>query len=160
MIFLGSIEFVPNNENCIVYNVSYNTELYPKIDLLPDFSNQILIYDELEEQITNKCVEYIFNKEEAFLSLVNIMVDVYDDLDVYLIVDTSNEYVDFINETLKNIIEVRYGYPVISIYDFEDYENLIRDPNLYTMSRDGLVNFDQDKDLYYYKIAEKNGGII
>ena len=63
----------------------------------------------------------------------------------------------------KSEIESKLGIKLEYISrksNIEDYENLIRDPNLYTMSRDGLVNFDQDKDLYYYKIAEKNGGII
>lgn len=159
MIFMGRPEFIVD-DSIKIYNVSYPIDLYEHLDLLPKFntlSSSILLYETLEEETMNICINHLLNTKIGFFSLIKLMIEIYDGYDVYLLVDNQNSYIDFFNEAIKNIIEDRYGYPIISINDFEDYNYIIKDPNFYTMSKRGLEQFDMDKDYYYYEKAKIEG---
>lgn len=153
MIFIGDHNCIPQHTPVVVYNISSYLEGYQRLFLLPD--NNITFEDEFEFDI--KYANYILTNQKSYISLIHLMIDVYDNKDVYLLVTRDNGYFDYLTESIIKLIQVRYGYPVCLINDKEDYKYINIDPNFYTMSLQGLYNFDIDKEFYFRKMAESEG---
>lgn len=153
MILMGSYNCIPQHIPVVVYNISSFLEGIQRLFLLPD--NQITFEDEFEFDI--KYAQYILNTQKSFISLIHIMIDIYDGKNVYLCVSRDDGYFEYLNESIIKLIQNRYGYPVCLINEQEDYKYLNPDPNFYTLNIQGLYNFDSDKEYYYRKLAESEG---
>ena len=160
-------------DQCVVFNFTSLIEGYNKLLLVPP--NNLGANSEYEFDV--RYMHYILDNDMIFISLMQIIYNLYINNNVYLIV-SEDEWSEVLIESLLKLIQQRYGINAtrirsfdkqyqINAYGFFDetkmFDDLIYakestfDPNY------GLTNLDIDMDRYEYLGAairlQQGGGV-
>jgi hypothetical protein len=111
-----------------------------------DFGDEVLFDKEY--------INYVYGKNDSFLEIMSIVVDVYEGEDVYILIDNDTNSKDILTESIIKILQQRYGIIANYIYDTSDLEGLVDT----SLSLEGLYNFGQDRDRYLRILIER--GIV
>lgn len=101
---------------------------------------------------------YIMNNDQVFVQFFQIIYNLYLGKDVFIAVDSEENWAENLLESLLKFIQERYGYIAIKIESEEDYlyarNNFSSDFN----PEFGLYNLDSDKERFYSLIDSGNFG--
>lgn len=144
-------DLVADNTDTMVYNITSLNERYrnARLDLLPP--NSLGANSEYDYDI--KYMEWVFANDAVFMNFMKIILDLYNGLNVFLVI-THEDWADMMLESLLKLIQQRYGYNSISIDNPEDIfyaEDTGFNPEY------GLINLDQDLARYQYIIGRMGG---
>jgi len=136
--------------NIVYFNISSLAERWSavRLQLLPP--NSLGANSEYDFDV--KYMQWIFGSNPVFMQFMNIMVSLYNGMDVFLIV-TDEGWSDMTVESLLKLIQQRYGINAVLINTLEDLqcaEDSIFEPY-------GILNLDQDMERYQYIMAEIGG---
>lgn len=146
----------PNRQN-IMFNFSSLREDLPRLNyLIPNLGNAIYAPD-IDIQYSN----YLCTNDLAFSELMQIVFPLYQGANVFICTsgETSNQYIDTMNELLQDFIKVRYGYNSAVINDPEDLDSF--DEGDFGFSVRGVQLMDQDRErwiLMNEKVRLASGG--
>lgn len=95
--------------------------------------------------------DYILNNNDAFMEMMNLVLNVYYGTDAYVLADEDNSYKYESFESLLKFLQQRYGLIIPYVRTKEDLESAEEIPlNIY-----GVMNLDIDKERYYESLPEE-----
>lgn len=141
-----------------IYNINSYREDIARFPILPPIDRSM--YKNSNRDFDVWYAEWIFNNDNVFYIFFSIIMDLYNNIDVFLLIDTEADWSENIIESLLKLIQQRYGYNGILIEDFETY--IYAQNNLVSSfdSSYGLYNLDSDKDRYIALTAIYNPQVI
>ena len=144
-------DMIADNSDTMVYNITSLNERYrnARLDLLPP--NSLGANSEYDYDI--KYMEWVFSNDAIFVNFMKIILDIYNGLNVFLII-THEDWSDMMVESLLKLIQQRYGINSVNITTYEDIryaEDSGFDPTY------GLINLDQDLSRYQYIVGRLGG---
>lgn len=95
---------------------------------------------------------FIINNRDAYKDFIDIMRNLYNGIDVCILVDMNLEFSNLLVESLSKFISERYGYISNIIKDVEDIYYLKE--GQFTVS--GLLQLDKEFDQYIYTYGSKS----
>lgn len=144
-------DLVADNTDTMVYNITSLNERYrrARLDLLPP--NSLGANSEYDYDV--KYMEWVFANDGVFMNFMKIILDLYNGLNVFLVI-THEDWSDMMLESLLKLIQQRYGYNSISI---ENPEDLFYAEDEGFNPEYGLINLDQDLARYQYIVGRMGG---
>lgn len=136
------------NNNIHFYNfTSLNEKFINKLNLVPPNNlgaNSEYVFDV-------KYMNWILSNDINFINFMRIIIDLYDGIDVFLVISNDN-WSETLIESLLKLIQQRYGISAVRINEYNDI--------YYAEDSDfnegyGLFNLDNDKERYTYIIQAK-----
>ena len=128
-----------------IYNISSLLEGYPRLKLLP---YNVMYSDDKEFDMAYAM--YILNNDVVFYDMMRIIYNLFIGIDVYLLI-TIDQPSEIVTESLLKFIQQRYGYIGNRVNEPSDIQFII-DSDFSTL---GIFNIDQDKERFYYMIANE-----
>lgn len=145
MLAWGTIKSIPDWIPFRVYNFTSLSQKYPMLNLLPP--EEFMRVSGSAKDFDILYMQYIFNTDIAFNSLMSIVYDLYTGKDVYIAIsDVSDPYIENLNESVIKLIQQRYGYNSYRVNQVEDFDFV--NPDFGSFSLNGIYNLDQDKERY------------
>lgn len=156
MLVFGSYRNIPKDNKFVIFNFSSLTQVIPQLPgLYPDI--YATINDERE--FDTWYYDYIFNNPEAFSSLMQILMALYDYGNVYICIGefSYDNNISVVNESFMKVLQQRYGLKYYIINNIEDLDYISYDGCDFT-TVEGIQNFDHDKE--QYMIYQTEGNIL
>lgn len=149
MLIFGPYRSIPKDEQFVVFNLSSQTQVIPRLLGLIVDPGYPIIGDEMEKQFDMQYYNYVLNDVTAFSSLMSILTALYDGNKVYVCIAeySSDPFMSLINESFMKIIQTRYDIKYSIINEPEDYFYLDPDGCDF-MSATGITTFDQDRNRF------------
>lgn len=145
MLLVGDYKCIPDFvDDLVIYNLSGFVIGYEKLLLFPCdiITNQPMFWDEKSSDIAYG--EMLLKDNILFVQMMKIIFNLYNGMNVFLIVNRS-EVLDTLTESLLKFIQQRYGYNYQLLESVDDI-NIYDDSSF---SIQGLYNLDTtDKDRY------------
>ena len=137
-------DMVVTNENIKIYNLTSLSERYAncRLPIMPPHD----LGSSSEYEFDIKYMNWILNIDNNFIVFMTIILDLYNGIDVFLVI-SEDQWSEVITESLLKLIQQRYGIIAIQINSMEDliYANDDSDFTDY-----GIINLDADKERYLY----------
>lgn len=129
-----------------IYNITSLKEGFQRLPaLIPPIDFKLRYID---RDFDMAYAQYIMNNDYVFCQFFAIIFDLYLGKDVYLMMDTSEDWSENIVESLLKLIQQRYGYNAYRIDSYDDYQFAYAN-NISEFDKGyGLMNLDQDKERY------------
>ena len=164
MLMYGTPDTLQYIDKCKVYNFNSLLDGYEKLYLVPpkevgiygmlgNMNNQFTSYTEYQFDVNY--MNYIMGNDIPFMQFMKIIMDLYQGINVFLII-SPDEWSIALIESLMKLIQQRYGINGVKIGSFDDF--VYAEETEFTGY--GLFNLDQDKERYSYIIAMQSGGKI
>lgn len=143
-------------ENFIIFNLSSYLEGYQRLRLQPPMS----VYNPEEQVFDMNYANFLLNNDVAFYDLMQIVLNLYDGRNIYILYNIDDDYNELIAESLLKFIQQRYGYNYYIIQSYEDLDFIISNDTNSNFTINGIYNLDIDKKRYIennIKGFESNG---
>lgn len=134
----------------IVYNFNTLIENIPQLTHLNPYWDNMMIESikrsmfSLDKAFDMWYVNYIGTYQPAFKQFMDIMKDVYNGKNIWILVDYSSDVAVNIIEILIKYISETYGYTCNVIVTPDDLENVVEG----TFSTQGIQTFDANLETY------------
>lgn len=140
---LTSLQYIDRGEICNIWNLDSGIENIPNINLMPP--NEL---GKLEtREFDYNYMKWILDIDTNFIELMKIMLALYQNQDVYLVINDRDIWSLQIVDSLMKLIQQRYGINGILIESSEDV-SCARDEGFDPYF--GIQNMDQDSERYQY----------
>ncbi len=148
MLIVGDFSSIPYyRENMCVLNLSSLFQGFERVSLAP--SVQPMLNDEKNFDLAY--ANYIFSNDDKFMEFMKIMMNLYMNIDVYLLVSRGEDTYDIVTESLCKLIQQRYGYNYQMINTVDD----INEYDQSGFSTSGIQIMDQDKERFVQLAAQR-----
>lgn len=140
-------------DNTKIYNFNTLHEGLLKAEdlfVLSDVCKDMNVYGTREFDVAY--AELIFNNNDKFKSLFNIIYDLYRNINICIAVDFDN-HGEYMSEALTKIIQQRYEYDATYIYEYDDIPSLKDIEQEFGIT--GLYNFDGDRKRYFEILSKE-----
>lgn len=156
-LFYGEYQYCQGLENFKVYNFcSLRAGLPNQLNLIP--SNTLGAVNEYDFDC--RYASWILANDATFMSLMNIVMDIYNGINVYIAVSFVTEWETVLTESLLKLLQQRYGLVATYITSIED---IIESNDVdFQMCGYGLYNLDADKERWsfiYENARLMSGGV-
>lgn len=134
-------------EGFVIFNLNSPLEGYRPLRLVPYYEISFDTNDERSFDVNY--ANYVLSNPVTFNELMEVMMSLYEGLNVYILIYKDNDYFEMLAESLLKLIQQRYGYNYHMVSDLLDLEDaLSRDPNDDSFTTFGLFNLDSDKEIF------------
>lgn len=149
MLIFGPFRSIPRDEDFVVFNLTSQTQVVPRLPglfVLPNQPYQPQDDGQGERAFDYWYYEYVLNDPTACTSLINILTTLYEGRKVYVCIAdySADPMTSILNESFMKLIQARYDIKYSIINDPEDYYYIPRDGCDF-MSVAGIRNFDSDR---------------
>lgn len=157
MLYYGTSQILPYlNVDTVIFNLTSYREDIRRLNLLPPLDKRL--YKDGGRDFDLWYAQYIFENEMVFYDFFQIVFQLYNGKDVFLVVSDMDWSENMVESILK-LIQQRYGYNGTLIDSFESYiyaqNNMIS-----SFSPEGLYNLDIDKNRFSILMTKLNPDIL
>lgn len=139
MLLIGSHGCVPDYFQGCILNLSSFVEGVDRVNLLPP--NNIGLFNDKDFDVMY--ANYIFSNDGPFCEFMKIIYQLYNGIDVFLLVNTDDSF-EIYTESITKLIQQRYGYNYQILNKKSDYNRY--DDSSFSLQ--GVYNVDQDMERF------------